>query len=199
FHYLLTLLAEPVDAERDHVPGLEEFGLWFHAQPHAGGRARNYLSSGLHDEILRAAPENVPAIEDHGACVAALAFVAVHVEPHLEILRVLDLVFGHEPRAERTERLAALALRPLSRAFELKNAFGDIVRKTVTGDKVKRLVLRDVARALADHDAELDLPVELARSLRDDGIVIGAADAGRRFVEDDRLDRDRHSGVRGVI
>src|SRR4029077_14717495 len=59
--------------------------------------------------------------------------------------------------------------------------------------------LRQVARARADHDAELDLVVELGRAFGGDGVVVRAEDAGRRLVEDDRLLRDRHAGFRRMV
>ena len=51
--------------------------------------------------------------EDHRPRVAGLPALAVDVEPHVEVLQVLDLVGGDEPRADRAERVAALALAPL--------------------------------------------------------------------------------------
>ena len=81
------------------------------------------------------------AIEDHGRGVAALALLAVDVEPHVELLRVLDLVLGDEPGAERAEGLAALALGPLPGALDLKDALGDVVGEAIAGDDVERVVL----------------------------------------------------------
>src|ERR1700761_5235066 len=109
-HDLLPLLAQAVDAERDDVAGLEEFRLGLHAQPNARRSSSYNDVTGLHDEILRARPDDVPAVEDHGLGVAALAFFSVDVEPHFEVLRILDLVLGDEPRSHRDEGLAALAL-----------------------------------------------------------------------------------------
>ncbi len=138
--------------------------------------------------------------EDHGAGVAALALLTVDVEPHVEVLHVLDLVLGDEPRPDRPEGLAAFALVPLAAgALDLEGALGDVVRHEIAGDGVLRLGAVEIARALADDDAELDLVVELGRFARRDGIVVRPADAGDRLVEDDRLLRDRHAGFRGVV
>src|SRR6516165_3554315 len=183
---LLPLLAEAVDAERDHVAGLEEFRLRLHAQPDAGRRAGEDHIAGLHHEILRAAPDEMSAVEDHGAGVAALALLAVDVEPHVQALRVPDLVLGDQPRAKWAEGFAALALDPLPAALELEDALGHVVGQAIADDHVQRLVLRQVACALADDDGELDLPVELARILGNDRVVVGPADAGPHLVEDDR-------------
>src|SRR5579862_2833399 len=116
-HHLLLLLTQPIDAERDHVAGFQKFRLRLHAEADAWRRAGDDDVARLHDEILRAAPDDVAAVEDHGRGVAALALLAVDVEPHGELLRVLDLVLGDEPRAERAEGLAALAFGPLAGAL----------------------------------------------------------------------------------
>src|ERR1700712_5259082 len=113
-HDLLALLAELLDAERDDVAGLEELRRRLHAQAHARRRAGDDDVARLHDEELRAVPDQVFAAEDHGLGVAALALLAVDVEPHVEVLRILDFVLGDEPRADRAEGLGAFALAPLA-------------------------------------------------------------------------------------
>src|SRR5580704_1769662 len=87
---LLLQLAQAVDAESHHVAGFEEYGHGLHAEPDTGRRAGDDDVAGLHDEILRTSPDDVPAVEDHGRGIAALAFFAVDVKPHGELLRVLD-------------------------------------------------------------------------------------------------------------
>src|SRR5262249_37146663 len=84
-------------------------------------------------------------------------------------------------------------------ALDLERPLGYIVGEAIAGDHVERLVLGEIARALADDDAELDLPVELGGALRNDGVVVGPADAARDLVEGDRLFRDRHAGLGGVV
>src|SRR6185437_1115985 len=196
---LLPLLAEPIDAERDHVAGFEEFRLGLHAEADAGRRAGDDDIARLHGEILRAAPHDMAAVEDHGRSVTALALFTVDVEPHVEALRVLDLVLGNEPRTERAEGRAALAFGPLPGALDLKDALGHVVGEAVTSDDVERLVLAEVTRGAADDDAEFDFPIELGRVFRRHGVVVRPADAARRLVEDDRLLGDRHAGFGGVI
>src|SRR5580658_4034097 len=148
-HHLLLLLTQPIDAERHHVAGLQERRR-LHAEPDARRRAGDDDVARLHDEILRAAPDDVAAVEDHGRGVAALALLAVDVEPHGKLLRVLDLVLGDEPRAKRAEAFAALALGPLPGALDLKHALGHVVGEAIAGDHVKRAVLRQIAAAPAD-------------------------------------------------
>src|SRR5262245_43171550 len=102
---LLRLLAEAGDAERDHVARFEELRLGLHAERHARRRAGHDDVARLHDEELRAIPDEVFDPENHGARVAALTLLAIDVEPHIEALRVLDLVLGHEPGSDRPEGL----------------------------------------------------------------------------------------------
>ena len=40
--------------------------------------------------------------------------------------------------------------------LDLEFALGDVVGNAVAGDRIHRLALREIARACADHDAELD-------------------------------------------
>src|SRR5665811_228422 len=144
-YYLLSLLAQVRDAEGDGVAGLEVFRLWLHTEAHARGGAGNDDVARLQDKKLRAVPDDMPAIEDHGFGIAALALLAVDVEPHVEILRVFDLVLGGYPRADWAEGLRAFALDPLPAALKLKTALGYVVGEAVTGEHVHRLVLRQIA------------------------------------------------------
>src|SRR5476649_2341658 len=112
-HDLLALLTEFVDAERDDVASFEEHWRRLHAQPHARRRAGDDDVARLHDEELRAIPDDVLAAKDHGLGVAALALFAIDVKPHVQVLRILDLVLGDEPGADWPESLAAFALVPL--------------------------------------------------------------------------------------
>src|SRR5215472_5513328 len=198
-HDLLRLVAEARDAQLHHVAGLEELRLRLHAERDAGRRAGDDDVAGLEHHELRAVPDEVHAVEDHRFGRAVLPRLAVDGEMHRQALRVLDLVLGDEPGAERAERLAALALGPLAGPLDLKNALGYVVGEAIAGDRVHRLLLGEIAGAGADHDAELDLVVELGRVPRDDRGVVRSADAGRRLVEDDRLLRNRHAGLGRVV
>ena len=68
---------------------------------------------------------------------AVLAALAVDFEPQPQVLRVGHFVFGHQPGADRAERVAALALVPLAAAFDLELALGDVVHDAVAGDVVE--------------------------------------------------------------
>src|SRR5476651_1561327 len=81
----LALLAESRDAEGDHVAGLQVMRR-LHAEAHAGGRARGDDVAGEQRHELADVGDEARAAEDHGARAAALALLAVHVEPHVEQL-----------------------------------------------------------------------------------------------------------------
>src|SRR6478735_6382172 len=111
---LLLLLAQSVDAETHHVAGFQKFRLRLKARANTGRRAGDDDVARLQHEELRAVPDEVRNAEYHGAGRALLPALAVDREPHVEPLRVPDLVLGDEPGAERAERLAALPLGPLA-------------------------------------------------------------------------------------
>ena len=159
----MALLAKLFDAKRHYVARFEKSRRRFHAEADTRRCAGDDDVSRLHDEELRAIPDKVLAAEDHRLGISALTPFAVDVEPHVQILRVLDLILGDEPWPDRAEGLAAFALVPLAAAaLDLKYALGDIVAEEVARDCVLRLVLCQIPRAFADDDAEFDLVVEFA-------------------------------------
>src|SRR5579863_1086260 len=199
-HDLLLLLAQAVDAEPHHVAGLEKFRLRLHSEPDAGRCAGDDDVARLEHEELRAIPDQVGDAEDHGLGRALLPGFAVDGEPHVESLRIADLVLGDEPGPERAEGFAAFTLAPLAAAArDLKITLRNVVGEAIAGDCLHRLGLGEVARAAADDDAELDFVVELGGFLRRHGVVVRPADAARRLVEDNRLFRNRHAGFGGVV
>src|SRR5258707_9594260 len=139
-HHLLLLLTQSPDPELHHIARLQELRR-LHAEADAGRRAGDDHVAGLHDEELRAVPDDVGGAEDHRLGVALLARLAVHREPHVEPLRVRNLVLGDEPRTDRAERLAALALGPLAGALDLELALRYIVGQAIAGDGVERALL----------------------------------------------------------
>src|ERR1022692_751737 len=198
-HDLLRLGAQPVDADFDHVAGPQIFRLHLAADADARGRAGGDHVARLQHEELRAIPNDMLAVEDHVAGVAILALLAVDVRPYSEVLRVLDFVLGDEPGPERAEGLGALALGEGLPMLQLERALRHVVAQAIAGDDVHGFFLREITRALADHDDEFALVIELAGVLRDHGVVVRPTDAARRLVEDDRLLRNRVTALGGVI
>ena len=115
----LALLAEPVDAERDHVAGLEEFRLGFMPSPTPGGVPVMITSPGSitkyceqHQTICRQSKIMV--------LVLPLALLAVDVEPHFEVCGSLSSSLVTS-QGQRAEGFAALALGPLAGALDLEH------------------------------------------------------------------------------
>ncbi len=137
--------------------------------------------------------------EDHCGGGAGLHALAVHLQPHAELLHVADFVGRDEPGAERAESRAALALHPLSGAFHLVGAFGDVVADAEAGDDIHRLFLRHVRCALANDDGEFDFPIRLFGALRQHHVIVGTNDTGRRLVEQNGLFWNRGARFGRVI
>jgi hypothetical protein len=66
--------------------------------------------------------------------VAVLVAVPVDLEPHIERVRISDLIPGHKPRADGPERVVALALIPGATALDLIVTLGDVVDEVVAED-----------------------------------------------------------------
>jgi len=138
-------------------------------------------------------------VEDHGAGIAGLHALAVHVQPHVQPLQVLDLIRRHQPGTDGAKGVATLALVPLRTALELVLALADVVDDAIAGHIGLRILLRHVAGTLADDDAQLHLPVALGRATRQHHRIVRALNATGSLHEDHRLLRDRHARLRGVI
>src|SRR5258707_4474783 len=120
-HHLLGLLAQPCNPELYDITWLKELRLRLHAERDARRGAGDDDVAGLQHHELRAVPHQVGDTEDHGLGGALLAVLAVDREPHIEILRLGDLVLGDEPGTERAERLRAFAFGPLAGALDLRS------------------------------------------------------------------------------
>lgn len=199
--HLLLLLAQSLDAERHDIAGLQELRR-LHAEAHARRRACGDDITGFEHHELRDIGDDGFHIEDHGLGGARLHTHAVDVEPHVELLHVLDLVGGDKPGTERAEGFATLALHPLAAALDLILALGDVIAEAEAGNHRHRVFLRHIASALADHDGEFHFPISLHRLFRQHHIVIGPADAGASLVEQDGFGGNgstRLSRVVGII
>src|SRR5256885_406455 len=190
--------AKPVDAELDFVAG-REVARRAVPQPDARRGARGDDVAGQERHELTDVADEGRHVEDQLARRAALLGLAVHLEPELEIVYVTDLVGCGEKRPERREGIAALALHPLAAALELEGALRVIVVQHVSGDVAQRLVALDVRRPAAQHDGQLDLPVDFGAALRDHHVVIWPADRAGRLEEDDRLFGNFLTGLARVI
>ena len=109
-----VLLAQALDAQADRSPAFRNCG-GFMPKPTPGGVPVVMTSPGSSVMNWLTVAHQLGDAEDHRARVAVLHALAVDVQPHVEVLRFGDLVGRHEPRADRAEGVAALALVPLRR------------------------------------------------------------------------------------
>ena len=131
----------------------------------------------------------------HVAGAVVVADLPVHPVLDVEIVRVRDLVRGHDPGADGVEGIEALAEiarhpRPLAGdgadagPAEPRRPRGHVDARKVAEDVVHGLGLRDPRRLLADDESQLCLVVEYAGLERweDDGVI--GADDGVRGLEE---------------
>ncbi len=115
-------------------------------------------------------------------------------------MRVGNLVARHDVRPVRAEGVHGLRLVPLLRADELQVARRHVVDHGVAEDVIERVLLRDVARRLADNDRHLHFVVHLLRHRgRPRQVVVGAAYGARELAEQHRLGRHRQIGLLAVV
>ena len=131
--------------------------------PDAGRRAGRDHVAGLEREGLRAVTDDRGDAEVHVGGAGLLQRLPVHVAGDRERLRVGDLVGRDQDRPHRAEGVERLAADPLAVA-ELQVAGRHVVEAGVAEDVGERVRLGDASRGPADHDPELGLVVDLARS-----------------------------------
>src|SRR5437764_1362376 len=171
----LVLLAEAFDRQPHRVAWPEEFRR-LEAGADAGRRpGRDHVARIERHEMADIADDVVDAKDQVGS-VAVLPPLAIDLGPQLQLARVGHLVGGDQPRPHWAEGVAALALGPLAAALELVFALGDVIDDAIAGDVLGRVMYRDIERLRADDDAELDLVIGLLRALRDDHVIVRAAD-----------------------
>src|ERR1700682_3731696 len=121
---------------------------------------------------------------DHVRGAGVLLHDPVDGQPKLQRLRVWDLVLRHHPRPARARGVKALAFEVLasptvalpSPSVVLYIARAEIVDHRVAKHVVKGIRPSYVGAALADDQAELDLPVDLVTDSgvdRDRGVRSG--------------------------
>src|SRR5207253_8271274 len=118
-------------AERDDLAGAQ-IDWRFHSLGDASRCSRdNHVTWVKRHEPAEIA-HNLGDAKDHVRSRAVLAPDAVHIEPEPERLGVWDLISCDEPRSDRPERVAALALGPLTGALALQRPFRHIIGEEVT-------------------------------------------------------------------
>ena len=143
-------------------PGASErCGSMNSPQPH--GVPVSSTSPGSSVNAARAEADQLGDAEDHQVGGRVLHHLAVDAADQAQRLRVGDLVGGHDHRADRAERVQALAAHPLA-VGELQVARGDVVGDRVAEHVVERVLDGDVARARARSRRPARPPSRRARS-----------------------------------
>ena len=131
--------------------------------------------------------------KDHRAGRAILIAVPIDFEPELQALWIGNLICCNQPRTDRAEGIRTLAFDPLPGAFQLEGPLGEVVDNAVACDMRERILFADVLGLLADHDAKFHLLIGFLRALGNDNLVVGTADGGRGFHEENRFRRNCHT------
>src|SRR5450755_880846 len=121
--HALALLAEVGDAKPHFIAGLQERRR-LHPETDTRRRPGGDQVAGVERHETAHIAHEVRDAEDHGLGAAVLAALAVDVEPHRELLRILDLVGRHQPRTDGAEGVATLSLVPGAAALDLVFALG---------------------------------------------------------------------------
>src|SRR5205085_1909876 len=135
----LGLLSEPLDREPHRIARPQEARRLEAGADPGWGPGRDHVARIERREMADIADDVVDA-EDQVGGVAVLPPLAIDLGPELQLARVGYLVGGHEPRADRAKGVAALALRPLTAAFQLEFALGDVIDEAKAGDVLWRVM-----------------------------------------------------------
>src|SRR4051812_41953849 len=130
----LPLVAQTRDTERDHVARfqinwrrlLSESNSWRRTGTNDVARIQGHEAADVADQKSD--------VKHHRTGIPGLEPLPIHIQPHVERLRVRNLVGRDQIRANRSEGVASLALVPLATAFQLIFALGQVVYHTVAGD-----------------------------------------------------------------
>src|SRR3989442_5141122 len=98
-------LADALDPEANGLAGLQESPA---AHPDARRRPSHDQVAGLQRDARRELRDLLRRVEDHPPGVRVLHELVADPELHAEVLRILDLAGGNDPRAQRTPALEAL-------------------------------------------------------------------------------------------
>src|SRR5881394_768238 len=189
---------ESLDAELHDVAGGEEAGRLL-PEPHTGRRSgRDHVTGKQSHELADVADER-GHVEHQLLGRAGLLRLAIDLEPHGEVVHIRDFVRRGEKGPQRRERVAAIALHPLAAALELEGPLRVVVVQHVAGDVPQGGILFHVARAPADHDRQLDLPIGLAAALGDDDVIVRPGHSGRGLEKEDGLGGEGLSRFLGMV
>ena len=127
---------------------------------HASGRTRGHQVARLQGHEPRNIRQQLRRAEQHIRRRATLTHLTVHRAGQLQTGERIHLIGAHNDRAKRSHRIPVLTLEPLRRTA-LPIAHRHVVDDRVAHQRLPRLLLGGVAQAHPDHQAQLNLPVNL--------------------------------------
>lgn len=126
------------------------------------------------------------------------SYAALRTKALESLLAVAELVDRHERGEKRPERVEALRAHPLP-VLALDRPRADIVPHGVAGNVRKRVFGADPPPALADHDGELRLGVDVRLLARQHDRLVRSDERRRELREQDRRLRRLTPALRRVV
>src|SRR5437868_12855949 len=111
--YCVAQNADLLDLGFHDVADPQELGR-LTREANAFGRAREHDVTWLEHDARRQLFDDARDAEHHEPRIRILLGDAVHAQGDMQAVRVAELVGSHDPWAERTVRIEALALEPLA-------------------------------------------------------------------------------------
>ena len=112
--------------------------------------------------------------KDHRLGITGLATAAVYIKRHIKILRVRNVVAGHQPRPGWAKGVAGFTLGPLPRQIRLKMALRDVIDDAIACNILQGIGFADIFSRFTDHHAKFDFPICADRPAWHRDIIIGS-------------------------
>src|SRR6476646_1374566 len=138
--YLLGLHPQALNAELHDLAGAQVLGRRA-AQSYAVRRAGADHVPWVQGHEVADVTDDLRHGEDHVRSGAVLTAHPIQVEPQAQRLRIRHLVARDQPRSQRPEGIAALALVPRASPLDLEFAFREVVDHAVSRHEVQGLGL----------------------------------------------------------
>jgi hypothetical protein len=182
-HHRIAENAELFDFDFDDIAGLQKnWRCAENAHTLRGAGCDNV--AGLEGDAFGDELDEFGDAKDHFGGVGVLQGSAVDACGDSEGVRIRDFVARGEMRTDRAEGVARFAADPLL-IGELPSAGGDVVEGHVAEDVLERVGGTNRFPFAADDDGELSFVIDLWVGAGNDDGIIGAADAGGKFGEED--------------
>jgi hypothetical protein len=182
-HHRIAENAEIFNFDFDNVAGLEQ-DLRVAKNAHALGSSCGDDVTGLESDAFGDELDEFGDAKDHFGGVGVLQSGAVDARADGEGVRIRDFVASSEVGPDRTESVARFSADPLL-VGELPGPGGNVVEGHIAEDVVQCIGSTDGFAFAPDNDGEFRLVIDLRVGMWDDDGVVGAADAGGKFGEDD--------------